>query len=244
MKYVIILLVGIIIGVGGLYFYRNMLVETAVEKGSSYALGVETDLGSAGLEISGGSLELNDFEVSNPDGYETDNFLVIKNGILDVNEGSLLDDEVVIDSFVIDGIEINFEQMGTKTNIQEIVNHIKNLDVTSSDNGTQKFKINKISIKNISVNTLYNLLDKKVENKFEVDDFTLNNIGDKSGLTIGELTALVIKKVSVKTIAGYRKSQTADALKELGGQAGEVLKEITDDAAEKLEELGKSVFGK
>ncbi len=244
MKFLMVLFAGIIIGIGGLYFYRNILVESAVEEGSSYALGVETDLGSAGLELSGGSLELDNFEVSNPEGFTADNFLVINNMILDVNEGSLLDDEVIIDSFVIDGLELNFEQIDAKGNYQQILNNIKKLNMSSSESSEQKFQIKKVSIRNISVNALYDILGNSGEKKFEVKDITLKNIGGDNGATIGEITAKIVNAVTSKAIAANNNFPTEEYLKELGDKAGEVLKDVTDDAAEKLEELGKSIFGK
>ncbi len=244
MKIIFIILAIIIIGIGGLYFGRNFLVETSVESGSTYALGVDTDLGSAQLEISGGSLTLNDYEISNPDGYQTDNFLVIKSGILDVNEGSILDDDIIIDSLIIDGIELNFEQVETRTNVQEIGNNIKNLDVASSDNGTKRFHIKKIAIRNISVSTLFSILDQKVEKKFDVDDFNLSNIGEKNGLTVGELSALIVKKISVKVFAEYSKLPQKKFMQDLKEKATDAVKDISGDASEKIEELGKSLLGK
>ena len=244
MKIILIIFVIVLLGVGGLYFARNMLVESAVEKGSSYALGVDTDLSSARLELAGGSLELNGFAVSNPEGYETANFLIMNNMVLDVNEGSLLDDEVIIDSFIIDGIALNFEQKDTKGNYQEILNHIENFEVSSSENSKQKFKIKKISIQNISVNTLYNILGNKGEKKFEVGNITLNNIGGSDGATIGEVTAKIINAVTTKAIAANHNFPTKEYLKEIGDKAGGILKDVTDDAAKKLDELGKSILGK
>ena len=73
----------VVVALVAVYFVRNMLVEKAVEAGSAYALGVETDLGSAGLEIGGGSLELNNLDVSNPEGFTADNFLSLRHGMFD-----------------------------------------------------------------------------------------------------------------------------------------------------------------
>lgn len=242
MKIILILFIVVLIGVGGLYFTRNILVESAVEKSSSFALRVDTDLSSARLEFSGGTLELNGFEVSNPDGYETDNFLVIDNILLDVKEGSLLDDELIVDSFVIDGIEINFEQLDSKGNYQEILNNIKKLEMSSSESGEQKFIINKLSFKNISVNTLYNMVGNKGKKNFEVDDFTLKNVGGSNGVNIGEITAIIVKKITVKAISAN--FPTKKYIKELGDKAGEALKEVTGESEDKIKELGKSLLGK
>ena len=241
MKILLIIVLILVIGVGGLYFARNMLVESAVEKGSSYALGVDTDLGSAGLEFSGGTLDLNDFEVANPEGYKSDNFLVIKKGILDVNEGSLLDDEVVVDSFVIDGIELTFEQNDTKGNYKDILDYIKKMNLTSSSESEQKFQIKKVSIRNISVNTLYNILGKTGEKKFDVPDINMSNLGGDNGATIAQVTSKIIQVVTTKAAESNANIPNMDAIKD---KANEALDNAKDDASKKAEELGKSLLGK
>lgn len=241
MKILGIILIVIILGIGGLYFARNLLVESAVEKGSTYALGVNTDLGSAGLEFSGGSLELNNFEVSNPEGYQSDNFLVINKGILDVNEGSLLDDEVVIDSFVIDGFELTFEQNDAKGNYKDILNNIKKMNLSSSSDSEQKFQIKKVSIRNISVNTLYNILGQTGEKKFDIADINLSNIGGNNGATIAQVTAKIINTVTSKAVSSNTNFPSMDSVKE---KANEALEDAKDEATKKAEDLGKSLLGK
>ena len=86
-KIVLGVIILVIVAVVAVYFVRNMLVEKGVEAGSTYALGVETDLGSASLELGGGSLALNNFVVSNPPGFEAENCLTLKRGIFDVDDG-------------------------------------------------------------------------------------------------------------------------------------------------------------
>ena len=99
----------VVLGIAAAYIVRNILVERAVEVGSEYALGVKTDLGSASLELTGASLELNDLEIYNPEGFEGKNFMSLRRGVLDVDAGSVLDDEVVVDSFIIEGVRLHFE---------------------------------------------------------------------------------------------------------------------------------------
>jgi hypothetical protein len=111
-KIVFSVVVLLIVGLAVAYFVRNMLVEKAVEAGSEYALGVEADLGSASLGIRGGSLELNQLAVSNPEGFTAENFLSLRRGIFDVDAGSVLDDEVRVDSFIIEGVTLHLEYRG------------------------------------------------------------------------------------------------------------------------------------
>ena len=102
-KIVFAVIILLIVGLAVAYFARNMLAEKAVEAGSEYALGVKTDLGSASLAISGGSLELNDFAVENPEGFTAKHFLELHRGSIAVDAGSVFDKQVRIDSLIIDG---------------------------------------------------------------------------------------------------------------------------------------------
>lgn len=232
----------IIVGLATAYVVRNMLVEKAVETGSTYALGVETDLGSASLEISGGSLEMNNYAVENPEGFTADYFLTLKHGMLDVDAGSVLDDEVKVDSFIIEGVTINLEQIDNKGNYKVLLDNIKKFDQSSSEE-SQKFRIGLIALREISVTGSLNVMGKKVEKAYTIDNITLRDVGSANGAKISEIAATVVKTLITKALssgsgflpAGF--GQNLDQLKNQG------LDQIKTDATNKLQDLGKSLMG-
>jgi len=130
-KLLMLVVLLVVVGLATVYFYRNALVEAAVEESGDYVLGVSTDLGSAGLDIRGGSVTLDNYSISNPDGFEGENFLSLEHGLLDVNSGSILDDEVVIDSLVLEGFRLNLEQIDKKGNYLTILDNLKKFEVSA-----------------------------------------------------------------------------------------------------------------
>jgi uncharacterized protein involved in outer membrane biogenesis len=125
---VIVLIVALV----AVFLYRNILVKKAVEAGSTYALGVETDLASANLALPGGSLELDSLVIANPEGFASDCFLSLRRGMIDLEAKSILGKTVVIDSLVIEGVMLNLEQIDQKGNFLVLLDHIKRLDLSSS----------------------------------------------------------------------------------------------------------------
>ncbi|SYZ74769.1 conserved hypothetical protein [Candidatus Zixiibacteriota bacterium] len=224
------------------YFVRNTLVKKAVEAGGTYALGVETDLGSAFLNIGGGSLKLNNLEIKNPEGFGTSDFMSLKKGILAVETGSILDKEVKIDSFVIEGVALNLEQIDKKGNYQVLLDNIKKMDISSSGE-SQKFRIGLVALRDISVNGSLSLLGKKAEKSFKLDNFTLRDIGSDNGAKISEITATVVKTLVSKALASGSGLLPDGFGKDLSSLKDQGIEEIKTEATDKLKDLGKSLTG-
>jgi hypothetical protein len=241
-KIALVVILVIILAVTVAYFVRNKLVEKAVETGSTYALGVETDLGSAGLELSGGSLELNNLNVSNPQGYQADHFLSLRHGTFDVDAGSVLDDEVVVDSFIIEGITLNLEQIDNKGNFLILMDNIKKLDLSSSGE-SQKFRIGLIALRDVNVTGSLSLLGKKYEKSFKLDNFSLRNVGSNNGATISEVTATVVKALISKALAAGNGALPEGFGKNLTEIKDQAVDKVKSEATNKLKDLGKSLTG-
>lgn len=242
-KIILAVVLLVIIVFAALYIVRNQLVKAAVEKGGTYSLGVETELGSAGLDLGGGSLELNDYEIANPEGFSDNNFFTLKHAVLDVDEGSLLDKEVVVDSLVIDGVELNLEQIDAKGNYKVLLDHIKSVDFgSSSESSSKKLRIKKVSVKDVAVNGTLTVLGKTDTRSFKVDDFTMENVGGSQGGSIGEVTGEIVKKIITKASSNqqFLKGVNLDSVKE---KADETIKDVESQAKDKLKDLGGSLTG-
>jgi len=239
---VVILVVGTLATV---YIIRDTLVERAVEEGGTYALGVETDLGSAGLELSGGSLELNNYEIRNPEGFSAENIFSIRKAMLDVNTGSLLDDEVVVDSLIIEGIRLNIEQIDTKGNYQVLMDNIKKLDLGESSSDDQhKIKINKAAIRDIQVTGSLSLSGMKpVEKSYSVDNITMTNLGGKDGASVSEITAMVTKKLLQSSLAAGSGILPEGFGKNVKEAANQKIDEAKEEAESKLKGAAESLLG-
>jgi hypothetical protein len=227
-KIVVWVIIIVIVVLVAVVLARNLIVKKAVEEGGDYALGVETKLGSADLDLIGSSLKLKNYQVGNPEGFKAGDFMDIRLGVLAVESGSIFSHEVVVDSLVLDGIDLNFEQIDTKGNYAAILDHIKKLDLGSSSESDQKFRIKQVSIRNISVAASLTLMGKEQYAKtFTVENISLQNIGGDNGATIGEITARVLKAVISKA-ATVGRSQ-------LPGGFGQNLDQLKDKAVQEVE---------
>jgi uncharacterized protein involved in outer membrane biogenesis len=235
---VILLIVGLVVA----YFVRNMLVEKAVEAGSTYALGVETDLGSASLKIGAGSLGLNNLVISNPEGFTAKDFMSLRHGMIVVDAGSVLDKEVKVDSFIIEGITINLEQIDKKGNYQVLLDNIKRLDLSSSGE-SQKFSIGLIALRDINVTGSLSLLGEKVEKSFKLDNFSLRDVGSDNGAKISEISATVVKALISKALTAGGGLLPEGFGKNLSDLKDQGVEKIKTEAEDKLKDLGKSLTG-
>jgi hypothetical protein len=226
------------------YFWRNWLVKKAVEAGGEYALGVETVLGSAEVSLRGGELELNHLDFRNPKGFEGGDLLDINFGQVVVDIGSIFGQEVDIDTLLLDEIKINFDQVDNKGNFMIVLNHIKSLDLGSSDEKSKKIKVKYISVRNLSVDGSLTVMGKEQYKKsFAVPDFTMRDIGGKSGAPLAQIMAIVVKEIIARAAAvgsGQLSGKLGDSLNEAKNN---IVKQAESEVKSKIENLGKKLIG-
>jgi uncharacterized protein involved in outer membrane biogenesis len=234
---IVILLV--VIGLGSVYFYRNALVETAVEESGDYVLGVSTNLESASLDIGGGSVALDDYSISNPEGFEGEHFLRLEHGLLAVNSGSILDDEVVIDSIVLEGFQLSLEQIDQKGNYLAILDNLRQFDVSSSSESERRLRINKVMLRDIGVEVSLTLMGQKQALKsFTVENIILENVGGTDGTSVGGLIKTVVTEILTKTTAGSKGLMGVDIDAQIDKLKDEGTTKLEEAAKDKLKGLG------
>ena len=238
-KILIAILLLFIILITGLYIGRNYIVKSAIETGSEYSLGVNTNVGSVNLDLGGKSLEISDYEVNNPKGYEGDFFLNIKQGIIAVGEGSIFADETRIDSLILNGIYMSFEVKNQKGNFTVIQNNIKNINLDSSPESEHKFFIKKLAIRNIKVNAALDFLGQNKDMTFTIDNISMENIGGDEGVTISEITTKIMKSLISKA-----KSSGSDDIPEMFNLDASKMDELKSNVTDKVKDLGGSLLKK
>ncbi len=121
MKKALILLVGLVVVVGGAAWYfvafkMDTTIEKTIEKHASASLGTLVSVGDVKSDIKAGSLSISNITIANPPGYKNKNAF------------SLNDIEAAVDyanfdikRIVINNPEIVIEEMGGKTNFDQIL---------------------------------------------------------------------------------------------------------------------------
>jgi len=131
----VVLFIGafLVIGLVGVYLSLGSLVRTAVQKGGTYALGVETTLGSADVNPFGGRLGLNELTVRNPPGFEGESFLRMQAARVVVPPTSLTSERVGVTRLILEGFTVDLESKGPGNSNYGVL--LENLEKLGAERG-------------------------------------------------------------------------------------------------------------
>ena len=235
-------LVIVVVGLAVAYFVRNSLVAAAIEEGSTRTLGVEVELGSASLGLRAASLGLSDYAIRNPEGFEAENLMAIDRGHLDIDAGSVFDNEIVVDSLVLAGVNVNLLQVDAGNNAGAVMRNIKANVGGSSGESDKKLVIKSLALRDISVSAALTIAGKnQYEGSYSLENFTLENVGGKDGATIGEVAAQVVRAVLTRAAAqGDLPGQLSENIEGLGRSK---LEDVKSEVTDKIKDAGKDLLG-
>ncbi len=215
-------------------FFLGPIVKPPATAVASSVMGVDVTMDKLSVSPLKGSVGLMSMRIGNPQGYETDHFVNLEKMSASSRITSFLGSVVSIKEVIIDGLSINIESKGGKTNMKVIMD---NLDKSSGGAATttdapaeegKKFRIDRILLKNISV-TLTTGVIKNI--KLTVSELEVKNIGTDQD------TGTSLKNV-IKPILTALASKIAEGSKELGK---DVQKALGDSGiTEGLSDIGKS----
>lgn len=132
--FVVLLVLALAVGGGVWYFvsYRmDSLIETRIEAAGSASFGSRVSVGTVTTNIRDGSLQISDISVANPPGYSNPNAFSLSNIEAAVDYANL-----DIKRLVIDKPEIVIEEMGGKTNFEQMLNELEKRAAEPAPAGT------------------------------------------------------------------------------------------------------------
>ena len=270
---VVLLIVGVVVVVMSI----NSIAKTGIEKGGTYALGVKTTVSSVSVGILSGKFGMSGLKVANPDGFKSDKFMSLGDGGVQVSLGTLRKDTVDLPSLGLDTLEVNLEKTGGKANYNVILDNLKKVTGSGGESKPapqpagkeKKFIINDLSIKKVTVHAdLIGGPGDLTKVTVPIDEVHLKDVGkDKGGVTMGELSGIIVQAILTAAIEkggglipadmlGDLKNGLAglgdlsklglnvvgDAkgtLEKVGGEAGKAVEE----GSKKVEEIGKGLGG-
>ncbi len=224
----------------------DSIAKAAIERGSTYALGVQTTLASADIGILSGEFAMSGLEVANPEGFESDHFLQLGEGFLAVSLGSLREDTVEVPTLALTGIDINLEKRGGKANYKIITDNLKRFESEDpGDEGAQadagepgkRFVVHEIIIRDVNVKVDIGLTRMEVP----IEEVRMTEIGSES-MTTAELTNRVVKMI-LAAIVKNGGQLPADLVNELGGALAELGDIGNMTVTESVQAVGKIAEG-
>lgn len=175
--------------------------KSAVEKGCTQAMGVPTSVASISLKPFRGEGRIQGLEVSNPTGFKTPCFMRLSEGNMALEVSSVLEDQVVMNSVELSGIELYLEKTREGANYTTIFESMKKGEQESQPKEGKKFLVQSIVLKGIQVHVSSPGVGQRVNTlDVNIDEIRLENVGSdtESGLVMSQLMGTIVKA----TLAG------------------------------------------
>ena len=243
-KLVVVLLLLLVVLLVAAFFYIDTIAKTAIERGSTYALGVPTTLKSADIKVFSGQFGMAGLNVSNPQGFKTSHFMTLGNGGVAVSLPSLREEVITLPYLKLDAIDLNLEKTDGKSNYQVILDNLKKLEGESKEPTPKKeeegkrFIVKEVSITNVKVHVNQGGLIQNIE--IPIDEIKLKDVGSESGkgVLLKDLAGVIVQAVFAAAVQVGGNLIPTEMLGELKGGLEQL------DSLEKLadiESLGKNL---
>jgi len=213
--------------------FINPLVKAGVEKSGPLVAKVETRLTEANISIFSGHGTLNGLFVGNPPGFKTPAALTAGEITLGVKPGSLLGDKVVVTTVRIINPQITFEGGLMKNNFSKILENVQTFTGPGKTNAaapggrSRKLQVDELVLSGAKVTVSTELSEGKPVT-FTLPDIRLAGLGTgPDGITGADLTAVLLKEISAKTIDA--------AMSQAGKLGSAALENASKNATKKLE---------
>ncbi|HXK26474.1 MAG TPA: hypothetical protein VMS55_27675 [Myxococcota bacterium] len=200
-----VLLTIMLLVAGAIALSIDRIAGSAIERGSRYALGVDTHVGFVHLAPLAGELRVNRLRISNPPGFDGSHFLAFDRFDLKTDLASLRGDVVRVPLFRLQGVDLSLERKGTASNTDAIFESLEKFESKQPSPAKSKagatgperrYVVSKLEIRDVTAHVEWNALAAK-ESALEVhvDGIELSNPGGARGLTLPELSNVIVKAV-------------------------------------------------
>ena len=225
--------------------FGDKLIRVAIETGARKALQVDVRLEKISTSLLRGKVDLVNFEIDNPQGYQHESFMKVEHVFVNLNTPSLLSDTIEMDMIQLENINLVIEQKGTTNNLKEILSNLPKSDPTepkpepepTEEGAGKNFRIKVLEINNIEVKAKLLPIPGRADTvTLKIKPICLENLGTDEKIDAAGLTAKILKAIS-KGIA----EQGADILPtEMIGSIGDELSKQGEALLKGTENIGKS----
>jgi uncharacterized protein involved in outer membrane biogenesis len=217
---IIIFIVFLLVGLSQL----GPVIKNAVNTYGPQMTKTEVRLGDVSISLFSGEAKLKDFFLGNPGGFKSPQALSVGATYVDVDEGSLTGDTIIIDKIEVVRPEITYEKRGRADNFKTISNNVKGSvgrpDAAGKPSG-EKSEGKKLLIKNFivrdgKVNLVVSMLAEKSISA-SLPDIHLKNVGNrKEGVAPAEAFKEIFAALHAKIVSPTVTDTLDQELKDLG----------------------------
>jgi hypothetical protein len=227
-KFVVVIVVLLLMVLGGAALYIDQLAKSGIEKGATYALGVDTTVDSVRLAVRNGNFDLSGLDVANPAGYSEPLFLHVGSVSLNLPPEQLMEEVIRVPRIAIDDIGLTLLKNGPKANYDQILESLGRFEsgettAEAEPAAAKQLIIDELVITNVAAKVTVGILGEAATVNVKVPEIRMSNLGsDSGGLSSAELTNVVTKAV-------------LDAVVQSGGIPSDLVKDLSSQ----LGDLGK-----
>ncbi|MGD9239159.1 MAG: hypothetical protein PVG69_03995 [Desulfobacterales bacterium] len=244
---VVLLIVVVVVGISKLGPIVKMAVNTYGPKITDTELHVD----DVGISIFSAEAKLKKFFLGNPKGFKSPSAMKVGSVYVDVDEGSITKDPIIINRVEVVGPEITYEKRGKTDNFKSILNNVqKNVPKGESakkepakEGPGKQLIINDLIIKNGKVNLAVEmpggvLGDQEI--KADLPDIHLKDIGKKKdGASAAEVANEIFAALYGKITSPDVMGALNDQLKKLGGVGVETIEKATKEGLKEATDVVK-----
>lgn len=214
----------VLLGLGAVLFVDS-LAKQAIVRGGKHALGVETRLERASIGLVSGEFALSDLAIANPPGFTDPDFFALRSARLELPLSTLMQSRITIPSLVLEGITIALERNAQGTNYGVILDNLGRFEGgetpqpegESDGEAGKTFLLQSLVIRDVraAVNLLPTGGDL-TKLSLSIPEIVVDDL--RSGMTLPEICALVVKTVIQAAIQAGAGTLPADLLADLRGR--------------------------
>lgn len=255
---VVLLILLVVVGFIALVGYIDSVAKAGVERGGSYALGVDTTLDSISVGVFSGEVSMSGLEVGSPEGFSAPHFVKLGEGDVAVTLSSLREELVEVPRLRLSAIDLQLEQKDGRENYEVILDNVKKVTGGSEgepapappeDEGGKKFVVRDLLLEDITVHMslLGDLVGDLARTEVNIEKIQLKDVGRTgegvggTGVTMSELSGIIVQAIleglldAGVDLPGGLAASLGSSLEGLG----DLGITVTGGAVEQLENLGK-----
>ncbi|MGD8491967.1 MAG: hypothetical protein PVH44_00095 [Desulfobacterales bacterium] len=245
---VILLIVVVVVGISKL----GPLVKMAVNTYGPKITDTELRVDDVGLSLFSAEAKLKKFFLGNPKGFKSPSAMTVGSIFVDVDQGSITKNPIIINRIEVVEPEITYEKRGKSDNFQSILSNVqKNVPQkgsakkeTAKEGPGKQLIINDFIVKkgkvNLAVAMAAGTLGEQ-EIKVDLPDIHLKDIGrEKGGASAAEVTKEIVAALYGKIQSPAVMGALTEKLKSLGGAPAKAAEEALKGAAGVVESSGEA----
>jgi hypothetical protein len=227
----------LLIAVVGVLLFIDPIAKAGVERGATYALGVDTTVKKLSLGLTSGELTMDELHVANPVGFQSPHLMKSGQFDLKLRPGSILEDTIELNKFELNGLDVHIDQKVDGSNVSVILDNLKRLGGDGEGKGEEKeepaegkkVKVDRIVVTNVVAHFhLLSDLHKGGPLTVKVPRIELNDVtsDDADGVVVSELVARILPAVLAAVLDKAQGVVPSDFLTVLNGDLDGVTKAL------------------